>query len=169
MNKKHIIGYSIAIIGAFALGILVDSIFGLPGGMQTSKNKNQMDAYPLEISGAGMHVHNQKEVAKNMAPPALRMEIIPDPMKKRNYTLHLITKNFRFAPEAVSTAAVMGEGHAHLYIDDILIQRIYGEWHHIPALKPGVHKIYVTLNFNNHDEYMFNGNTIGAMETITVN
>ena len=94
------------------------------------------------------------------------MEIFADPMKERNYSLHLITENFRFAPESVSMKPVFGEGHAHLYIDDVLISRIYGPWQHIPALKPGVHKIYVTLNLNNHDEYMVNGNTISARATI---
>ena len=62
---------------------------------------------------------------------------IADPMKERNYSLHLITENFRFAPESVSMKPVFGEGHAHLYIDDVLICRIYGPWQHIPALKPG--------------------------------
>ena len=43
-------------------------------------------------------------------------------------------------------------------VDDVLLGRIYGSWHHLPRLKPGKHEILVTLNWNNHDEYAVGGN-----------
>ena len=96
------------------------------------------------------------------------LEVWPDPMKERTYSLHLGTEHFRFAPEAVSRAAVFGEGHAHLYVEDVLLGRIYGSWHHLPRLKPGKHEILVTLNWNNHDEYSIGGKTIAAGQILEV-
>jgi hypothetical protein len=43
-----------------------------------------------------------------------------------------------------------GEGHAHLYIDNVKRARLYGTWFHLEDLEPGKHIIRVTLNANNH-------------------
>jgi hypothetical protein len=124
--------------------------------------------YPLEMPASGAHSHQQAEVPKGKAAPSLQLEVLADPMMERNYSLHLITENFRFAPESVSRGAVLGEGHGHVYIDDFLFCRAYGPWVHIPRLKPGRHMIYVTLNWNNHDEYAVAGKTIGVKTMIEV-
>jgi hypothetical protein len=165
MNKSLVL-YITGMICVLAIGVLIGSFFSMPNMFGSSSNK--ISAYPIELSSTAMHTHMQKEVPPGINPPVIRMDVIEDPMKKRNFSLHLITENFRFAPETVSMKPVFGEGHAHLYIDDILICRIYGPWHHIPTLKPGRHIIYVTLNLNNHDEYMVNKNTIGAKTAIIV-
>lgn len=43
-----------------------------------------------------------------------------------------------------------GEGHAHIYIDDVKIGRVYGEWYHLATanlnLSPGSHVVRVDLN-----------------------
>lgn len=69
-------------------------------------------------------------------------------------------EDFRFAPERASTAHVAGEGHAHLFIDGKKITRLYGEWYHVPALTPGVHKITVTLNANSHEDLTVQGKVV---------
>jgi hypothetical protein len=125
-------------------------------------------AYPFEIMAAGAHSHQQAEVPRDRTPPSLRLEVLADPMKERNYSLHLITESFRFAPESVSRAAVPGEGHGHVYVDDYLFCRAYGPWVHLPRLKQGRHVVYVTLNGNDHAEYAVAGKTIGSQTTIEV-
>jgi hypothetical protein len=124
--------------------------------------------YPLEIPAAGAHSHHQAEVPPGAFAPALRLEVLPDPVKVGNFSLHLITENFRFAPESVSRSPVFGEGHAHVYVDDYLLFRAYSPWVHIPRLTPGRHVIYVTLNGNNHDEYAVAGETVCARTTVEV-
>ncbi len=167
MSKRSVIIYVAVVAAALAFGVIIGSFFSMPN-MSSGKEADRLAAYPLEIFAAGMHSHKQKEVPSGITPPSIRMEVIADPMEKRNYSLHIITENFRFAPESVSMNSVFGEGHAHLYIDDVFISRIYSPWLHIPALKPGRHVIYVTLNFSNHDEYAVNGNTIGVRTKIDV-
>jgi hypothetical protein len=68
----------------------------------------------------------------------------------------------------VSQDPVLGEGHGRVYVDDFFFCRAYGPWVHIPELNPGKHVIYVTLNWNNHDEYAVAGKTIGSQVTIDV-
>jgi hypothetical protein len=165
MNKRSLVFYGTIVVCALAAGIIMGTIFAPQAGL-TRDRGDAASSYPIELSSPGAHVHSKAEVPAGVAPPSILLEVRPDPMKKRNYTLHLITENFRFAPEAVSTKPVFGEGHAHLYIDDTLIQRIYGPWHHVPALKPGRHVMYVTLNLNNHDEYAVSGKTIGAQAVV---
>ena len=63
---------------------------------------------------------------------------------------------------------VYGEGHAHVYVDDYLLSRAYSEWYHLPNLKPGTHTVYVTLNGNDHTEYISGNTVVGAHLSINV-
>jgi hypothetical protein len=76
--------------------------------------------------------------------------------------------NFRFVPEHASRAHVLGEGHAHLYINGNKVTRLYGEWYHIPALSPGTHKIVVTLNANSHEDLVVKGKVISNKQEVRV-
>ena len=155
--------------GGLGIGLLVGLTFA--PGQQPAASAHAMPgppAYPFEIMPAGAHSHQQAEVPKGKKAPSLQLEVLPDPVKERNYSLHLVTENFRFAPESVSRDPVPGEGHGHVYVDDFLFCRAYGPWVHLPRLKPGRHVIYVTLNWNNHNEYAAAGKTIGAQATIEV-
>jgi hypothetical protein len=129
MAKKSLwIGLIIGIAG-LALGCLAGFAIGQSS---MAAYKKAVTYWPMDLQAPGMHSHNKMNVPAGVKPPTIRIEVLPDMMKAHNYTLRLVTENFRFAPEAVSMKAVQGEGHAHLYIDDVLISRIYGEWQHIP-------------------------------------
>jgi hypothetical protein len=156
-------------LGGLGVGLLIGLTFA--PGQPPAASPHAMPgppAYPFEIMPAGAHSHQQTEVPQGKAAPSLRLEVLPDPVKEGNYSLHLVTENFGFAPESVSRDPVLGEGHGHVYVDDFLFCRAYGPWVHIPRLKPGRHVIYVTLNWNNHNEYAVAGKTIGAQATIDV-
>jgi hypothetical protein len=163
MPGKTVWGYVGAGLGGLLVGVALTVMLapdrtqsGIPAG------------YPLDLAAAGRHGHKQRDVPAGEAPPTLGLEVLADPMKERTYSLHLRTEHFRFAPEAASRPAVFGEGHAHLYVDDVLLGRIYGDWHHLPRLKPGKHEILVTLNWNDHDEYAIDGLTIAARQMLEV-
>ena len=55
---------------------------------------------------------------------------------------------------------------AHLYINGEKVARLYGPWYHIAYLEPGKNEILVTLNANNHGEYLHDGEVIA--DTVTV-
>ena len=106
--------------------------------------------------GNGDHMHGDPLAVPDGVPvPSVDIEVTPDP--KAGWNLRVMTTNFRFAPENASTDHVWGEGHAHLYIDDVKIGRLYGEWYHIGPMEAGTHTVRVTLNTNDHQDLARNG------------
>jgi hypothetical protein len=83
-------------------------------------------------------------------------------MSGYNLTLKLQQYNLTPPPKALSMDDLMSvsfnaksnfiEGHAHLYINGIKIQRIYGENVHLPQklFKTGINTISITLNNHGH-------------------
>ncbi len=117
-----------------------------------------------EIEGGHSHGDGETFEATGDA-PTLAVEVFEDP--KSGWNLQLLTTDFTFAPEAASTEAVEGEGHAHLYIDGVKQGRIYGEWWHLGDLPEGDHEITVELSANDHRPYGVDGEPITATVTVT--
>lgn len=154
-------------IGGAVLGCAATLAITRPIG-RISAAERVLAAYPVDLINIMYHSHSKSDVLAGQAAPTVKVELVPDPTKMRNFSVHLITENFRFAPEDASGPPVFGEGHAHVYVDDVLLGRAYGPWYHIPQLKPGPHSLYVTLNHNDHNEYSINGTTIGAQLSFVV-
>jgi hypothetical protein len=117
-------------------------------------------------SDGDTHTHGEPmEVPDNVPDPSVQIEALQDP--KSGWNLQVETTNFRFAPENASTDNVWGEGHAHLYIDDVKVGRVYTEWYHIDGLEIGDHTVRVTLNTNNHMDLAVDGEMVQDSVTIT--
>jgi hypothetical protein len=115
-----------------------------------------------------MHIHSQIELAglpKDQI-PSITMQIKNDPMG--GYNIEITTANFRFTPENVNKANVMGEGHAHLHINGQKVSRIYDNWYYLDKLEPGTYDISITLNSNQHEDYVYRGNPIEDTETLII-
>lgn len=104
-----------------------------------------------------MMVHPKLEVPSGVAAPEVQLHGMKDP--NGGWNLHLMTKNFVFAPEKAGQEEVMGEGHAHLYVNGKKVARVYGNWFHL-NLDQGVNKVKVSLNTNLHKDYAVNGKII---------
>lgn len=96
----------------------------------------------------------------------VRLSVAKDAMK--GWNLNVRTRAFRWAPEHASMAHRRGEGHAPLYVDGVKLTRIYGPWHYVGALTPGKHVVGVTLNGNDHGDYVRAGKPLAASTTVTV-
>jgi len=109
--------------------------------------------------------HAHKSIEAKSPFPSVDIKIIKD--VSSGYNLQLITKNFKFTPEKVNTPPVMGEGHAHIYINGKKT-RLYSEWFHIDdeKLTQPINQIRVTLNANDHSEYTVNSRPIEAIGAI---
>ncbi len=107
-----------------------------------------------------VHAHPMVEVDQNKPLPSVSIEVLKD--IKDGYNIRLMTKNFAFTPEKVNMTPVQGEGHAHIYINDVKIGRLYGEWFHIGSdkLKAGQNTLEVTLNTNDHGDWAYEGQHI---------
>ena len=115
--------------------------------------------------GDGGHMHGEpREVPAGVPAPSVALEVTPDP--KSGWNLHVTTTNFEFAPWNASGEHVWGEGHAHLYVDDVKVGRLYTEWYHLAALEEGTHTIHVTLNGNDHQDLAVDGELVE--DTVTI-
>ena len=84
------------------------------------------------------------------------------------WNVFLATENFEFAPEDCGDEHMMGYGHAHLYLNEQKIARLYSPWYHVGDLAPGTYEFKVSLNANNHGLYTYNGQAISALATVQV-
>jgi len=90
-----------------------------------------------------------------MDAPTLKLQVYA--LADGSFNLQLQTSNFAFTPQNIDMAPVVGEGHAHLYVDGVKLARIYGEWHHLPTLPPDAEALTVSLYANNHQGFAVNG------------
>lgn len=103
--------------------------------------------------------HAALAIAADESAPSVQLHAIKDPVA--GWNLHIVTDNFRFAPERAGQPHVLGEGHAHLFVDKVKIARVYGSWFHLAKLPPGEHRLKVTLNTNDHKNYVVGDQAIG--------
>ncbi|NEP81396.1 MAG: hypothetical protein F6K39_26460 [Okeania sp. SIO3B3] len=118
-------------------------------------------------SHAGMnHSHKKMEIPADK--PVPKVDLVADKDTMKGWNLELKLTNFKFAPETVNQSSNPNEGHAHLYINDKKITRIYSNWYYLGNLDPGSNKITVTLNTNKHEDLVSNSKMIMDTEIIEV-
>jgi hypothetical protein len=109
-------------------------------------------------------MHGSLEIPAEGA-PEVAVEITKDPVDGWNMTV--LTENFTFTPNMVNSVNVVNTGHAHLYINDVKIARLYSPYFHIPDLAMGDYEISVNLSTNDHSYYVINGEKIESRVVIT--
>lgn len=82
------------------------------------------------------------------------------------YNLHVEIDHWTFTPERSGQVSVANEGHGHVYVDGVKVGRLYGEWFHLGPLAPGPHQIFVTLNGNDHRDFVVDGQVIRGETTV---
>lgn len=126
---------------------------------------------PQTISSADQsqtqhHHHKQLEISANQATPTIELVVHPDQVQ--GWNLELKVTNFNFAPAQVNAASKTSEGHAHLYINDKKVTRLYGNWYYLSELPSGSNTLKVTLNSNGHESLVHRGQPISDTEVIQV-
>lgn len=112
-----------------------------------------------EATDGHQHGSDGFEVMGHNELPSVSLGLHKD--AKAGYNLHIETTNFTFTPESVNAENVSGEGHAHVYVNDVKISRVYGPYIHLPKVAVG-DEVKVTLNVNDHSAYMHDGESISA-------
>ena len=112
------------------------------------------------------HSHKNIEIPSEKPVPKVDLFVYQDTMK--GWNLHIKLTNFQFSPETVNQNSNINEGHAHLYINDKKITRIYSNWYYLGNLEPGKNKITVSLNTNKHENLVSNNQMIMDTEIIEV-
>ena len=108
------------------------------------------------------HSHLPINVPAAVEIPALSLDLTKDAMSGYNLTLNIQKYRLIPPPEGLSMPEMMNpsvnavsgfiEGHAHLYINGVKIQRVYGKNIHLPQglFKTGLNTVSVTLNNHGH-------------------
>lgn len=139
---------------------LITLILGALGGYLIGAHGPALEQ-PKETGG---HAHETRDVTGVV--PSVDLVLHDDPAG--GYIAQVLVTNFVFAPENVSTEAIDGEGHAHMYVNGEKINRVLGEWYNIGKLGEGEHEISVRLSSNDHFELTTDGELIMDSETVTV-
>jgi hypothetical protein len=111
------------------------------------------------------HHHETLEIPQGEAIPTVKLKVHLD--NKIGWNLEVVVSNFTFAPEKLSQQSNYNEGHAHLYVNNQKISRIYSNWYYLSSLPSGENKIKVTLNTNNHQSLVSQGKAIE--DTVIIN
>ncbi len=156
--QKPVLLLVIGLIFGIGLGFLLGHAAGM--GAQP----DMVHDHAAHDHGGGMDHSQLTDVTGT--PPTLTLSLHPDGPQSRN--LHISVANFKFSPEGVNGPHVPGEGHAHIYVNDVKVARAYGPWMQLQALPKGTHKVRVTLNANDHSHLAIDGAPIEAMTELTI-
>ncbi len=138
---------------------------------------NAAGSFPITVhvgTGSGGEGHHETAVAKDhhelkmgtLLDMTVSVETKLDGDSAVN--LKITTEGFTFAPERVNGPHMDGEGHAHVYVDGVKINRIYGPYYHLGGLTPGERSIRITLNANSHEQYARGGQPVEATTTVVI-
>lgn len=162
---------TIAILGVTVLfGISVGYLLGFSKSVHLA-SLNQSDHAPLvtdmDHSDHTCHDHNTlTNLSADLPAPTIALKLHADGSDRRN--LEIVTSNFTFAPGAVNGAHVPGQGHAHVYVNDVKITRAYAPWIHLTNLPQGKVEVKVTLNANDHSQLAIDDAPLVAHQIITI-
>ncbi len=157
------------------IAIVVSLVIGIGGGFAIANRTQNKEDTSSEVaehthsesddhgSAPMRHEHGVYEVDSNNAPT---VDLAVEEDAKSGWNVTLKTSNFTFSPENVNKDNIQGEGHAHLYIDNKKIARLYGSYFHYDGQVDDTATFRVTLNSNDHSEYAVNGKVIEASKEI---
>ena len=112
------------------------------------------------------HEHSKNVEWEGDEQPSLYLSV--QPYDSYGWVVIYNANNFTFNAENASSQHIHGEGHGHLYVNDVKIARLYGEPYYLRDLNMGANTIRITLNSNNHLSYVFNGAAIEKNVEIVV-
>lgn len=149
--------------------LLIGLVFGGGLGFVTAAGYGvTLDGHDHGAHGAqSEHAHDTPiEITAGPDAPSLTIAVTPDPMS--GWNLQMMPQNFRFAPEHASGGHIEGEGHAHIYVNDIKILRAYGNWVHLDALPEGEVTVRAALYSNDHRPLEVDGAPVGNEVVVSV-
>lgn len=157
-------------LALFAIGTL----FGVTAGFLTAASYGvTLDGHDHSKHQTSTHTNAHHKMAHKKLlsvaqaqAPNLTISALADPQS--GWNLHIQTKGFNFAPQNASMPHIVGQGHAHVYINDQKVARHYSAWYHIAKLPQGENTIKVSLNANDHRQLAIGDSPIEQSLVISV-
>lgn len=108
--------------------------------------------FNIDFASAHDHGANKIHEVKEGQVPTISLDVKKDPTG--GFNVQVLTTNFRWTPEKASATHVEGEGHAHVYLADQKIIRLYNSWFHLNTFQfastSGEQLLRVELVGNDH-------------------
>ncbi|MEM7132623.1 MAG: hypothetical protein AAF702_40345 [Chloroflexota bacterium] len=145
---------------------LIDGESPYPEAETEGQTKTEIETETETEMAASIHVHQDGTRHDHSQPLNVTSELAPFvdlqvmPLRDGGYNARIQTLNFTFAPQRVGMEPVGGEGHAHLYINEIKVARLYGEWYYLDSLPNEAEMISVGLYANNFQPLAIDGERI---------
>lgn len=115
--------------------------------------RNSTDDVALVLDGS-MCGGNHIDIAGYETLPGVAMNLTQD--ANGNYVVEIDTKNFTWAEESDEPNFVIGEGHAHIYLDGEKVAASYSSSYVLPEMNSGLYEVRVSLVSADHQEYLIN-------------
>ena len=153
------------------VGFLHEPAFeGILNGVYLSVTKVGEHGHGEESTGGGdssdHHAAMVHDALESEVP--ISVSIMTEVDDRGGVDVQVMTEGWHWTPDNVDGDHIPGEGHAHIYVDGVKIDRVYGPSYYLEALEPGERQVRVTLNANSHEELTYNGESVEAVAIITV-
>ena len=149
------------------LSLLIGLLIGFGGGMFAAGVEPQSHGDEHAHEHDDDHDHGHERVNAEVPYPGItKLEATPD--AKGGYNVYFETENFTITPSSVNNENVANQGHAHIFVNEEKISRVYGNWFYVGAdhFHEGTNVIEVTLNANDHSEWAIEN--VSILKEITV-
>ena len=110
--------------------------------------------------------HPDSETLEAENPIHVCLSLESDPLGGANLFVQI--QGIDFSPQNAGLKHIPGEGHAHIYVNDVNVSRLYGNAFQLGKLAEGISEVRVTLNSNNHQTYTRNGQPVEAVAYINI-
>ncbi len=146
-----VFGGGIGFLVAAVNGITLDGHDHGAAGQHGHAESTAMSVLPGDICASQPQTHGHDtpfDLATGDPVPVIALTVTPDPIS--GWNVHAEVENFTFAPENAGCDHVLGEGHAHVYVNGTKVARQYGPWLHFAGLPEGAVRVEVGLYTNDH-------------------
>ena len=156
----------------FTVGFAVEpAIEGVGNGVQLRVEKSAAPGHDMgaghhSVDASGGHASMSHDPLVSDVPVSLDLSALAD--DGGGVRVHIMARNWTWAPESVNGPHVPGQGHAHIYVDGVKVNRVYGPNYYLQGLSEGERHISVTLNSNSHNELLVDGKKVEATAMVTV-
>lgn len=163
INEDLRLGEFIPLILEFrnAGSVAVKAIVAEPAAPMSPDDSNANMDHSMHGANTAFEISNQQ------SQPVIVLSLVQNNDNK--WQVELKTTNFElFEPIVEPLVHKDGQGHGHLYLNGLKLQRMYTGSAIIGALPVGQHTVSVTLNTNDHKAYSIDGKPLSSEVVIEV-
>ncbi len=109
--------------------------------------------------GIGMMDHNISQGIRSIQSPSITLEAA-EGFSSDGAELTVSVENFSFVRTPDDAPHVPMEGHGHIYLNGLKLGRLYDKDFSLGAIPSGSYELMVSINSNNHQPYIRNGEPV---------